>query len=72
MMNFLMIICLLAGLSLMVYAMNQNIIKHFTNNKTNTAIALLYVVMTVSFFIVMLIAFCFRTILIDITNIFYR
>ncbi|MFC6117952.1 hypothetical protein ACFPVV_04875 [Macrococcoides bohemicum] len=72
MMNFLMILFLLAGLSLLVYIMNRYIIKLFKDDKTNNALVMLYVTMIASIIIVTFIAFCFRTILIDITDIFYR
>lgn len=72
MMNILMILLLLAGLSVLVYIMNQYIIKLFKENKTQHAITILYTTMIASVVIVTFIAFCFRTILIDMANIFYR
>lgn len=72
MINILMILFLIAGLSILIFIMNQYILKNFKENKTKNALILVYVTMITSFFIVMLIAFCLRTILFDITNIFYR
>lgn len=72
MINVLLIIMLIAGLSLFVYLMNNTILKYFEDNHAKNALMMLYVTMIASFLIVMGIAYCFRTILIDITTIFYR
>ncbi|MGV2874798.1 hypothetical protein ROU88_02835 [Macrococcus capreoli] len=72
MLNCVLIVLLIAGLSLLVYIMNGMIIQRFEENKMKQAITMVYGTMFASLLIVMFIAFCFRIILIDIANIFYR